>query len=174
MRETAVANVHGDVERQQNERQFKRMLIVLAVLTGIAALLIVGSLLWRSPTQMNNPRERTSQIITIAVTLVWGAAAIFLWDMKMAPQVSYRRYLREIYAGLSRDVEGTVARVDAETTFRDGLSFYGVVINVGDIEEPEDERQLYWDARLGLPPFTEGDKAFVRAHGNDIIGLRRP
>lgn len=172
MRKDMMADLHGETDTQRNNARIRRVLIVFAVLTAIAIAGIVASLIWRDATHMHNPNETASQIVTIAITLVWGAIVIFFWGMKLTPLLCYRRFLREIRGGLSRDVEGVVTELDDTPAFRDGISFYRMIVNVGDLNEPEDERMLYWDAQLGKPTMAVGDRICVRAHGNDIIAVK--
>jgi len=171
MSEQAPVYLHTDDMRNQNDAKIKRILTVFGIGTLLALALIVAALLWRDATHMNNPNETPSQVIVIAVTLVWGAALIFFWSMKMSPLLSYRRYLKETRQGLSRTVEGIVTRFETDTTFRGGISFYAMVINTGEKNDPEDERLLYWDVRLDRPAASPGTRARIRAHGNDIIGF---
>lgn len=173
MAEERIDLLHCNTDTQRNNARIRRILVVFGACTLVAVALIVGSLIWRDNTRLYNPRELTSQIITIAVTLVWGAVIIFFWGMKMTPLLAYRRYLRELRSGLTREVEGLVVSVDEKTTYRDGISAYGLIVNIGNPDEPEDERLLYWDAQLGAPPIAEGDFIHCRAHGNDIIGYRK-
>lgn len=165
--------LHGKKDSHRNDVRIRRVLILFGIITLIAAAAVTVSLIWREPTSLNNPNEMPSQIITIGVTLLWGVIIIFFWSMKMTPLMSYRRYLKECYQGLSRYEEGVITQVDQQTTFRDGLSFYGMILNVGDLDNPEDERLLYWDPQLGEPPVKEGDRVRVRAHGNDVIGIAK-
>jgi len=163
--------LHTDEMKRQNDAGIKRLLAVFAIGTLLALALIIAALVWRDATHMNNRNETPSQVIVVAVTLVWGAMLIFFWGMKMSPLLSYRRYLKEIRQGLTRVVEGIVTRFDTDTTFRDGLSFYAMIVNTGDSNDPEDERLLYWDARLKRPGISLGSKVSIRAHGNDILGF---
>lgn len=170
----ATLSVHSDADRQKLRQRIHRALGLFGLLMLIAAAAVVAALIWRNPTQMNNPNEMPSQIIVTAVTLVFGAMIIFLWGMKMTPLLSYRKYLKEISSGLTRDVEGTIVSFDADTTFRDGVSFYALIVNIGDLQEPEDERLLYWDAQLPKPAdIAPGDHVRFHAHGNDIIGYEK-
>ena len=173
MQAAHIEDMHRPEDSQRNEIRIRRMLVIFGIMTLVAAALITASLIWRDPTHMNNPNETMSQVITIAITLVWGALVIFLWGMKLSPRLSYRKYLKEIHGGLSRYEEGIITSVDEQTSFRDGLSFYGMILNIGDLENPEDERLLYWDAQLGKPTVSAGDKLRIHAHGNDIIGFER-
>lgn len=167
------AMLHGEADRQRTKARIARVLVVLGILTLVAAAGVTASLIWRDATHMNNPNETPSQIITIAITLVWGVAAIFFWGMKMTPLLSYRKFLRDLDKGLTREVEGVVTEIDADLSFRDGLSFYRLIVNVNDLENPEDERVLYWDAQLGKPDLAVGERIFVVAHGNDMISLEK-
>lgn len=173
MQDNMTAMLHGDMDAQRNGARIRRMMIVFGIGTAIAICLIVASFIWRDASHLNNPNEAASQVITIAVTGVWGSLVIFLWSMKLSPLLSYRRYLREIKGGLSRDVQGVVIQFDEGPTFRDGLNFYAMIVNIGDVDNPEDERLLYWDAHLPRPQIQAGDRVRARAHGNDIIALER-
>ncbi len=169
-----MTKLHGDADIKQNGDRIRRVCILLCALFLLWAALVCGSLILRDATFMNNPYETASQAITIGVTIVCGSLLIFLWSMKLSPLLYYKRFLREAYRGLSRDVEGVIVRWDEETTFRDGLSFYALMVNVGDLQEPEHERLLYWDGQLSRPEFHLGDSVRLLVHGNDIIGLERP
>ncbi len=163
--------LHGDTDRRRNADGIRRAWIGLGALTAVWAVLVIASLIWRDASYMHNVNEQTSQIVTIGVTLLWGALGIFFWSMKLTPLLCYRKYLKEITSGLSRDVTGVVVRFDDTTTFRDGLSFYALVVDIGDTGDPEDERLLYWDAQLARPDIRPGERVSVTAHGNDMIGL---
>lgn len=173
MQDNMVAMLHGDMDAQRNGTRIRRMMIIFGIGTAIAICLIVASFIWRDATHLNNPNETASQVVTIAITAVWGSLVIFLWSMKLSPLLAYRRYLRDIKGGLSRDVEGVVTQFDDAPTFRDGLNFYAMIVNVGDTNDPEDERLLYWDAHLARPEIHVGDRVQARAHGNDIIALTK-
>ncbi|MDR1600449.1 MAG: hypothetical protein LBS11_11365 [Oscillospiraceae bacterium] len=114
------------------------------------------------------------QWATMLATVGLGALGIFLWGMKVTPALSYRKHAREIHSGLSRQVEGWLARVDeGQITFREGIDCYAFVVNVGDPNhpDPKDERLLYWDAQKPFPDWRIGSKLKITAHGNDVIAL---
>lgn len=173
MQELREAFLHTEADKERNSGRIRRVFVLFAIWTVIAIIGIVASMIWRDNTHMHNANEMPSQIITIAITLVWGCVIIFMWGMKLSPLLSYRRYMKELTSGLSRTVDGVVTGFDADTTFRDGLSFYGMIVNVGDLKNEEDERRLYWDAQLKRPDIAEGDLVHIVAHGNDIISLEK-
>ncbi|GHU68952.1 hypothetical protein FACS1894184_12060 [Clostridia bacterium] len=114
------------------------------------------------------------QWATMLVTIVLGGLGIFLWGMKITPALSYRRHVREIHSGLSRQVEGRLRQVDEGVTFREGIDCYAFVVDVGDDAEhvdPKNERLLYWDAQKPMPKWQVGDNLRITAHGNDVISI---
>lgn len=171
MQANAIPSAHTDGDRARNDAGIRNQWILFGAWTLIAVAAIVFALIWRAPTQLNNPHETASKWICIGATLLWGLVLIFVWSMKMTPRLAYRRYMRDLVSGLSRRVEGVVKQVSPDLTFRDGLYFYALLVNVGDPNEAVDDRLLYWDAQKGTPPASQGDTVLVNAHGNDIIGL---
>lgn len=171
MPEIDIPMLHGPANTAAAAARIRRILVIFCVMTLAAAAVIAYLLIWRGATRMNNPNEQMSQILTIGVTLVWGALVLFFWGMKLTPLLCYRKYLRDIHRGLSRTVEGVLVRVDDDLTYRDGINCYAFILNVGNLDDPEDERLLYWDARLLKPSVPVGASVRVRAHGNDIIGF---
>jgi hypothetical protein len=171
MSELQIPLLHGEADRARNQRRMRRTGLVLG---GIALLVLAGviaALIWRDATHMHNPNETPSQLLAIGITLLGGGLLIFLWGMKLTPLLKYRKYLRESTAGLNRQVEGTVSHLQEDTTSREGLSFYALLVNVGDPNNPEDDRLLYWDGQLPRPDLQAGQPVRILAHGNDIIGL---
>jgi hypothetical protein len=140
--------------------QIRRGIFLAAVLAAVAFVLIGFTLAWRI------------QWATMAVTFLWGALTIFLWGMKLTPPLAYRRHLRETHQGLSRQVIGKLVRFDVDPTFREGSDFYAFLVNVGPVDDPEDERLFYWDAQKPRPHTALGNRVEITSHGNDIIGLR--
>lgn len=174
MQAMQIADLHSQKDVVKNQARIRRVAVLLGILALIAAAGIAASLIWRDATHMNNPNEMPSQIAAIAITIVFGGAIIFIWSMKLSPPLAYRKFLRELGRGLSRYVEGEIVAVDEEVTFRDGLDFYAIMVNIGDVNDPEDDRRLYWDAQLGKPEALQiGDQVIMHAHGNDILGFEK-
>jgi hypothetical protein len=163
--------LHTEEDKEKNRGQIKRWLILFLAFAVLGMALIAVSFSIRDATHINNPNETLSQALTIAITLVWGGLLIFFWGMKLTPHLCYRRFLKDVYSGMSRAVEGCVVGFEENTTFREGLLFYRLIVNVGDLKNPEDERLLYWDARLSRPALQTGARVRAVTRGNDIIGF---
>ncbi|MDR0397531.1 MAG: hypothetical protein LBH66_09570 [Oscillospiraceae bacterium] len=155
--------VYTAADEEALSRQLRRSWIAAWVYAAILAAAMIPTLVLRL------------QWATILVTVALGGLGIFLWGMKITPALSYRKHLREIHSGLSRDVEGWLERVDnSHLTFREGIDCYAFVVNVGDSArpDPKHERLLYWDAQKPFPDWRVGDTLRATAHGNDVITLQ--
>lgn len=162
---------HTDEILENNRRRIRAGMRImwLFLLIGLAA--VVALLVWRNPTSMDKTRELPAQVAVTAVTILTGVVCIFYYGMKLAPSVAYRRYLRELQSGLSHEETGVVVRFDRHTSFREGLEFYQLIVNIGDLGDEKDERLFYWDASLPRPELEAGMKVRAMVHGNELIWL---
>lgn len=171
MAEVHMTPLHSEQIRQENDRKIKSVRMALIAWLLLGAALIAVALVWRSPTSMDTSREKPAQAIVTGLTLAFGASGLFLRGMKLAPKIAYRRFLKELHGGLSHVEEGVVIGFDEDATFREGLDFYRLTMNVGDLADPKDERILYWDANLPKPTLEIGARVRANIHGNDLIAL---
>ena len=171
MAEICMTPLHSEQIQQDNDRKIKSIRARLIAWLALGAALIAAAHIWRRPTSMDTSRELPAQLIVTGVTILFGGVWILLHGLRLGPHLAYRRFLRELQSGLSREEDGVVIRFDTDTTFREGLNFYQLVINVGDLKDEKDERLLYWDAALPRPALEKGARVRAKVHGNDLICL---
>lgn len=171
MQNTISSPLHTPEIRIRNSRKLRCELLWLLFPTLLWIALVVFSLIWRDNTHLNNAREVPSQLMTMASTILWGAAMIFIWDMRISPLMAYRKFLKGLNRGLSRNVEGVVISFDETLSTRDRLSFYRLTINADGFTTGDGERIVYWDVQLPRPQLRPGDRVHVVTHGNDILSL---
>lgn len=153
--------IYGAEDFESNAKQLKREWTLCALLSIPLLALLVFSLV------------RRMEMVTIIVTIVWGALLIFLGSLKLGPVYAYRRYLREVTSGLSRKTQGVVVSYAEDLTFKEGVQFHVLVVNVGTKEDPEDERMFYYDHYKPQPGLQPGERVSVTSHSNFVIGLSR-
>ena len=173
MAEICMTPLHSEQIQQDNDRKIKSIRARLIAWLALGAALIAAALIWRRPTSMDTSRELSAQLIVTGVTILFGGVWILLHGLRLGPHLAYRRFLRDLKRGLSHDETGVVVRFDEGETFREGLDFYQLVINVGDLKDERDERYLYWDANLPRPQLAPGDAVRVTVHGNDLVSLEK-
>ena len=106
--------------------------------------------------------------LTIGLSLVLGVFCIFSYGMLLSPVIAYRRHLDEVLHGRVRSTTGAFKEMEAQPVMRDGVKYYPVMISVGDMENPEDDRLFYYDANLPRPDWKPGDMLTVTAHDKSM------
>jgi hypothetical protein len=148
---------------EENRHQLKRRL--LALLIPMIPLLagIVVSLL---------PNIRL-QWLTILLTILGGAIAIFCYGMFISPVVSYGRHLKNVLGGRTRETTGRLTEFSSQSCFREGVEYYPMTINIGDKGEEKDDRLFYYDVHKEMPPVKPGDMITVISHDKAVADIRR-
>ncbi len=102
--------------------------------------------------------------LTISLSLILGIWCIFGYGMLLYPVIAYGRHLDEVLHGRVRSATGAFKEMESQAVMRDGVKYYPMMISVGDMENPEDDRLFYYDANLPRPDWEVGDMITVTAH----------
>jgi hypothetical protein len=113
------------------------------------------------------------QVLTIVISILMGWIAIFAVGFSIAPVAAYRKFLRALLDGRKRELSGVFKNFDMDTVMRDKVRYVPLMLNVGDIGEPKDDRLLYWDANLSLPDWQPGDKLWISSHDKSVTDWRK-
>ncbi len=102
--------------------------------------------------------------LTMALSIVLGVWCIFGYGMLLYPVIAYGRHLDEVLHGRVRSATGAFKEMESVAVMRDGVKYYPMMISVGDMENPEDDRLFYYDANLPRPDWKIGEMLTVTAH----------
>ncbi|MBE5786530.1 MAG: hypothetical protein E7324_03225 [Clostridiales bacterium] len=102
--------------------------------------------------------------LTQLTTCVLGCYLLFVRGLFIAPVAAYKQHLTNVMQGRVRTYTGAFKEMEEEKVLRDGVYFYPMLINVGRMQDEEDDRLFYYDANLTLPPWQVGDRITVTAH----------
>ena len=102
--------------------------------------------------------------LTTALSIVLGAACIFCYGLLLYPVIAYKRHLDEVLHGRVRSTTGAFKEMEEQAVMREGVKYYPMLISVGDMENPEDDRLFYYDANLPRPDWQIGEMLTVTAH----------
>ena len=106
--------------------------------------------------------------LTIVLSVLQGAFCIFSYGMLLSPVIAYRRHLDEVLHGKVRSTTGVFKEMENQPVMRDGVRYYPMMISVGDMENPEDDRLFYYDANLPRPDWKMGETLTVTAHDKSL------
>ena len=148
MAEMRIEPAHTREMYDENQKKIRSLRLRLAAIALVGVVVIVAVLIWRSPHGDGPLAREAGTVCRNGGDVALWRRLLFYRGMRLAPLTAYARYLRELQSGLTREVEGVVVRFAGETSFREGLYFYQLVLNVGDLREEKDERFFYWDALL--------------------------
>lgn len=132
--------------------QLKKRLLLLAV---PAALLLAG-LVYSLVIRM--------QWLTVGLTLVLGCMIIFCYLMFISPIRYYRAHVQHALYGKVRQLEGCLKEMEETALWREGLLLWPMIININDMENEEDDRLFYYDARLPRPQWEKGTRLFITSY----------
>lgn len=102
--------------------------------------------------------------VTVVLSVVLGAGFIFFHGMLISPLAAYRNHLNNVLHGKTRSATGAFKEMEEQSVMRDGVRFYPLMISVGDMDDPEDDRLFYYDANLPRPDWKIGETLTLTAH----------
>lgn len=139
----------------------KRWIVALgpsgAVLIAAIIIFVYG--------QLN--RSEHLWMLTSFLTILGGGYLLFFYGLSVRPALIYRRNLRYLLTGRKRVTTGVLKEFSEDITDRDGMLVYALLVNVGEKNDPEDDRLFYYDAFKPLPEFPVGTP--VTVHSNDKL-----
>ena len=132
--------------------QLKRRWIALGIPSALLLGAVIVSFIFRI------------KWLTIALSILLGAGCIFCFGMLLSPVIAYKKHLDEVLHGKVRSTTGAFKEMEAQIVMRDGVQYDPMMISVGDMEDPEDDRLFYYDANLPRPDWKTGEMLTVTAH----------
>ena len=109
----------------------------------------------------------------MALSVLLGAGCIFCYGLLLSPVIAYRKHLDEVLHGRVRSTTGAFKEMETQIVMRDGVKYYPMMISVGDMENPEDDRLFYYDANLPRPDWKSGEMLTVTAHDKSLGAWER-
>ena len=112
-------------------------------------------------------RSDTIWMITSALTVLGGGYFVFFYGVYVRPALIYRKNLRFLLNGRKRVTTGILKEFSEDVTDRDGMEVYAMLVNVGERNDPEDDRLFYYDAYKPAPELALGTR--VTVYSNDKL-----
>lgn len=144
----------------------KRWLITLGpsgvVLAAAIAIFVYG--------QVN--RSQHLWMLTSALTMLGGGYLLFFYGVSVRPALIYRRNLRYLLNGRKRVTTGVLKEFSEDVTDRDGMEVYAMLVNVGERNDPEDDRLFYYDAYKPVPELPLGTRVTVESNDKLVASLQ--
>ena len=141
--------MYDDNDLNKAQEASKRAKILMLVPAGILLALAVWSFIVRI------------KWLTIFLTALAGCWMIFIYHMKRIPMRAYEEHVHSALRAPKKEAEGKYLRMEATPVERNNVMYYAFYLNVGDKQDPEDDRLFYYDAMKPLPDWKTGDRLHV-------------
>lgn len=113
------------------------------------------------------------QWATIVGTVLIGFYCVFFYSLLVQPVAAYRRHLDGVLHGRTRTLTGAFKNMEADIAIREGVQYYPMTLSVGKMDDPNDDRLLYYDANLPRPDWQVGDALTVTIHDKAVGDWKR-
>ena len=137
--------------------------IVPAVIVLISAVIIFVY------GQLN--RSDVLWMVTSFLTLLGGGYFLFMYGVSVRPARIYRRHLSYMLTGRKRVTTGVFKAFSEDVSDRDGLECHAMMINVGDKDDPEDDRLFYYDVYKARPEMALGTRVTVQSNDKMVSSI---
>lgn len=155
----------------QNDREIvaaelghRRRLVILPALALL--LLAIASYVW-----FRLHRDEGGWIWTALLTVAAGAYFLFFYEVYLRPVQLYARHVGYMLDGRKRETVGRVKEIRREIMDREGLDCQSFTVNIGEKDDPEDDRLFYVDALKGMPDIQPGARVRVFSNDRAVAGL---
>lgn len=134
----------------------------IAAIVPAAAALIAAVIIFVYG-QLN--RSDTLWMVTAALTLLGGGYFLFSLGVSVRPARIYRKHVQYMLTGRMRVTTGVFKSFAEDVSDREGLECHAMMINVGEKDDPEDDRLFYFDVYKPRPEMAFGTR--ITVHSND-------
>ena len=116
-------------------------------------------------------RDASGWVWSGLLTVLSGGYLLFFQGVYVHPAKLLQRHTGYMLDGPFRVAEGTVTAMDLEPKDKDGLDCYALTLNVGQADDPKDERLFYLDSLKGVPAVSAGMRLRVRSNDRMVAML---
>ena len=148
--------MYSEQDYRDISQQLRERLIALGIPAALMLAGIVLSVVFRV------------EWLTVALTVAEGCYCIFAYHMLLWPVIAYRGHLDDVLHGRVRTVKGAFKEMEDTAVLREGVMYYPMMLSVGNMEDPEDDRLFYYDANLPRPDWQSGDGLTVTVHDKAV------
>jgi len=112
-------------------------------------------------------------MLTSFLTLLGGTYLLLALGVYVQPALVYRKNLRYLLTGRMRETTGFLKEISEDVFDRDGMEVYSMLLNVGERNDPEDDRLFYYDIYKPMPEMPIGTRVTVKSNDRLVASIDR-
>lgn len=109
--------------------------------------------------------------LSTLLTVIGGGIAIFGYGVYIKPAKIYREHIGYMLGKDQRSTEGFVKSISDDVSVREGLSCRAVIINIGNVNDEEDDRLFYVDIYKDCPKTLVEKKVRILSNNKMISSI---
>ena len=109
---------------------------------------------------------------TVALTLLGGGYFLFFYGVYVRPARIYRKHVMYMLNGRMRETTGVFKSFSEDVSDREGLECHAMLLNIGEKDDPEDDRLFYYDVYKDRPAFTLGERVTVLSNDKMVSSMK--
>ncbi len=118
-------------------------------------------------------RSESMWIWTTILTIIGGGYFLFFYGVYVRPARIYRTHVNYMLNGRMRVTTGLFKSFAEEVSDREGVECHAMLLNVGEKDDPEDDRLFYYDALKPRPEMSIGTRVTVRSNDKMVSSMER-
>lgn len=135
----------------------------VAVLAAAIVIFVYG--------QLN--RNDQLWMLTAALTVLGGGYFLLFYGVYVRPVRIYKKHIQYMLGGRMRQTTGVFKSFSEDMSVREGLECYAMMINVGEKDDPEDDRLFYYDVHKSKPEMPLGTRITVHSNDKMVSAIER-
>lgn len=156
---------------EQDWKDINAMLRKRWLITAVPAVILLAAAIW---VFVYGRMQRSDSIwkITSLLTIVGGGYFLFFYGVYVRPAAIYRKHLTYMMQGRMRVTTGVFKSFSEDVYDREGLECHAMLVNIGEKNDPEDDRLFYYDAYKPAPAFELGEKITVKSNDKMVSSIQ--
>ena len=152
----------NDINVMLKKRWFATAAPAAVVLIAAIVVFVIGRI----------HRSDSMWMLTSLLTIIGGGYFLFFYGVSVRPARIYRRHLSFMLNGRKRVTTGVFKDFSEDVSDREGLECHAMLVNIGDKNDPEDDRLFYYDAYKPAPAFELGDRITVESNDKMVSAIK--
>jgi len=144
-------------------KRWRVAIIPAALLLAAAIAVFVYGQLTRSDTLWR---------LTAGLTILGGGSFLFLYGLYVYPARQYRTHVHYMLNGRLRSTTGVFKSFSEDVSNREGVECHAMLINVGEKDDPEDDRLFYYDVYKPRPDMPLGSRITVCSNDRMVASIK--
>jgi len=160
--------LYSQAERDVIISKVKKRSALVWIPTAALLALSIASFVW-----FRLQHNTDDWFVTALLTILAGGYYIFFYGVYLGPLRKYKKHLDYMLDGRKRETVGTLTEISDTIMDKDGIDCYSVTLNIGDHNDPEDDRLFYLDAYKTLDGFKINDPVCIESNDRMIASVTK-